>query len=83
MIPGQVRFASTHRVTGEGDTVGVVNEPVEDGVGIGRVADHVVPALDRDLGGQDGGGALMAIPGSGQVGPGDRSPPSGGGAARR
>jgi len=41
--------------------VGVVNEAVEDGVGIGRIADRVVPALDRDLRGQDCGGTLVAI----------------------
>ena len=34
MIRRQVRFASTHRIAGEGDAVGVVNEAVEDGVGI-------------------------------------------------
>ena len=34
--------------------MGVVDEAVEDGVGIGRVADYLVPFVDRDLAGQDG-----------------------------
>ena len=34
--------------------MGVVDEAVEDGVGVGRVADHRVPFVDWDLAGQDG-----------------------------
>ena len=30
--------------------MGVVNDPVEDGVGESGLADQVVPAVDRDLG---------------------------------
>jgi hypothetical protein len=39
-------------VAGEIDAVGVVNEPVEDGVGISRVANKGVPIVDGDLTGE-------------------------------
>ena len=39
--------------SGEGQTVGVVDEPVPDGVGQCRVADGLVPVLDRELAGDD------------------------------
>jgi hypothetical protein len=38
-----------------------VDEAVEDGVGIGWVADHRVPVLDGKLTGDDGGSAAVAI----------------------
>ena len=41
--------------------MGVVDEAIEDGVGIGRVADHLVPFVDRDLAGQDGRAAAIAF----------------------
>ena len=41
--------------------MGVVNEAVEDGVGIGRIADHLVPLLDRKLAGDDGRAAAVAL----------------------
>ena len=40
---------------------GVVNEAVEDGVGIGWVADDLVPFVDRDLAGQDGRAAAISF----------------------
>src|SRR5580693_9190810 len=60
-IPRHIRFAAAHRVAPQLDAVGIVDDPVEDGVGIGRIADRVVPALDWDLRGQDRGGTLVAI----------------------
>jgi hypothetical protein len=48
-------------VAGEIDAVGVVNEPVEDGVGISRVANEGVPFVDRDLAGEDGRAAPIAF----------------------
>ncbi len=39
----------------------VVDESIEDGVGIGRVADDVVPLVDRDLAGDDGGAPAVAF----------------------
>jgi hypothetical protein len=41
--------------------MGVVDEPIEDGIGIGRVADDLVPFVDRDLAGQDGRAAAVAF----------------------
>jgi hypothetical protein len=41
--------------------MGVVDEAVEDGVGIGRVADHLVPFVDGDLAGEDGRAMAVAF----------------------
>ena len=38
-----------------------MNEAIEDGVGQGWVADGLVPVLDRQLAGDDGGGAAVAV----------------------
>src|ERR1700738_3115522 len=48
-------------VPGEIDAMGVVHEAVEDGVGIGRVADHLVPFVDGDLAGEEGRAAAVAF----------------------
>jgi hypothetical protein len=41
--------------------VSVVDEPIEDGIGDGRVGDDLVPIFDRDLAGDDGRSALVSI----------------------
>ena len=41
--------------------MGVVDEAVEDGVGDGRVGDHLVPVLDVDLAGDDGRAASVPV----------------------
>jgi hypothetical protein len=41
--------------------MGVVNEAVEDGVGVSRVANEGVPFVDRDLAGEDGRAAPIAF----------------------
>ena len=42
--------------------MGVVNDPVEDGVGeSGGTADQVMPAIDRDLAGNQGGATAVAV----------------------
>jgi hypothetical protein len=41
--------------------MGVVNEAVEDGIGISRVADEGVPFVDRDLAGEDGRAAPITF----------------------
>ena len=41
--------------------MGVVNDPVEDGVGEGWLADQVMPAIDRDLAGNQDGAAAVAV----------------------
>ena len=48
--------------------MGIVNEAVEDGVGISRVADEGVPFVDRNLAGEDGRAACVAA-----IEPGQRS----------
>ena len=41
--------------------MGVVNEAVEDGVGISRVSDKGVPFVDGDLAGEDGRAAAITF----------------------
>ena len=43
------------------DAMRVVNEPIENRVGIGWIADDLVPFVDRDLAGQDGRAATVAF----------------------
>lgn len=51
----------SHAFSGELQAVSVVNKAIQDGIAEGWVADHVVPMFDRDLAGDDGGGATVAI----------------------
>jgi hypothetical protein len=51
----------SHAVSGQFESMGVVDEPVEDGIGEGRVADDVVPGVDGQLACDDGGGAAVAV----------------------
>lgn len=39
----------------------VVDEAVEDGVGVGWIADDIVPFVDRELAGDDRGSSSMAF----------------------
>src|SRR3954453_4936969 len=41
--------------------MGVVDQAVEDGVGVGRVSDHLMPFIDRDLAGENGRAAAVAF----------------------
>ncbi|SKB72202.1 hypothetical protein SAMN06295937_101515 [Sphingopyxis flava] len=41
--------------------MGIVDEPVEDGVGIGRTADQLVPFRDRKLAGDERGTTTISI----------------------
>ena len=41
--------------------MGVVDDPVEDGIGEGWLADQVAPAVDRDLTGDQGGAAAVMV----------------------
>src|ERR1700736_5159425 len=58
-----VVFAScpAHAFAGEFDAVGIVNETVQDGVGIGRIADYFVPSVYWKLGGNHRGAASVAF----------------------
>ncbi len=46
---------------GQVDAVGVVDEPIEDGIGIGRIADHVMPRRHGQLASDDGGAPAVAV----------------------
>ena len=45
----------------EGEPMGVVHEPIEDGIGDGWIANDVVPVLDGELACHDRRGAAVAI----------------------
>src|SRR6516165_644503 len=53
--------SASQAFAGEIDAMGVVNEPVEDGVGICRVTDEGVPFVDRDLTGENGRATPIAF----------------------
>src|SRR5258708_27632967 len=56
---GRLLLAQT--VALELQAMGVVDDPVKDGVGEGGLADQVVPAVDRDLAGDQRGAAAVAF----------------------
>ena len=60
-LDGLVGAWASQAVAGEIDPVGVVDEAIEDGVGVGGIADHLVPFVDRDLAGDDGRAAAVAF----------------------
>ena len=43
----------THAFSGQFDSMSVVNEAVQDGVGVGGIADDLVPAVHGKLGGNE------------------------------
>jgi hypothetical protein len=53
--------AFSHALTGEFDPVGIVNDAVEDRIGEGRIADDVVPAIDRHLAGEQDRTGVVAV----------------------
>ena len=48
-------MAFSHGLSFQGDAVGAVHDAIEDRVGQGVVTDDLVPVLDRQLAGDDGG----------------------------
>ena len=48
-------------VAGEIDAMCVVHDAIEDGVGVGWIADQIVPFVDGDLTGDDGGSPAVAF----------------------
>ena len=54
-------LGASHGLADEIDAVGVVDEPIEDGVGVGGVADEGVPVGDGDLAGDEGGFAAVTV----------------------
>ncbi len=45
---------ASQAVAGEIDQVRVVDDAIEDGVGVGGIADQLVPFVEGDLAGDDG-----------------------------
>ena len=48
-------------MTGEIDAVRVVDDAIEDGVGVGWITDQIVPFIEGDLAGDDGGSPAVAF----------------------
>ena len=49
------------RIAAQLEPVGIVDYAIQDRVGEGRIADQVVPAIDRDLAGDQRGAAAVAL----------------------
>jgi len=58
---GTLRDGFTQSLAGEVEAVGVVDEAIQDGVGNGRIGDHVVPVLQVELAGNNGWAAAVAV----------------------
>ena len=54
-------FGPTQAFAGELDAMSVVDETVQNGVGVGRIADDFVPTVDRTLGGDHRGAASVTL----------------------
>ena len=54
-------FSFAHGFSLEGNLVRVVDEAVEDGVGQGGVANDLVPVVDGNLAGDEGGASVVAV----------------------
>ena len=64
MVRSSDRFGGSvfpEAVTAEFEAIGIVDKPVQDGVGQGRIADDLVPTLDRHLAGDHDGAGVVAI----------------------
>ena len=48
-------------MAGEVDAVGIVDDAIENRVGVGRIADEIVPFVDRNLAGDDGRSAAVSL----------------------
>ena len=51
----------SHRFSGEVEGVGVVDEPIEDGIGQGGIVEVGVPVVHGELAGDHGGSAVVAV----------------------
>ena len=64
-LPGQAFWGrpvfSAHAPSGQVNAHGVVDEAIEDGVGVGRIADQLVPVVDGSLAGDDGGLSAVTV----------------------
>jgi hypothetical protein len=60
-VVGGVRVAAAHRRSGDSDAMGLVEEAVEDRLGERGVGHDLVPGVDEQLTGDDGGAKLGAV----------------------
>ena len=60
-FPGLLSSGPAHPFAGKLDAVCVVNEPGQDGVGMGRIANDIVPSVGGTLGGDHRGAASVAF----------------------
>ena len=51
----------SHRSSFELNSVSIVNQPVHNGIGDGRVPDMIMPMINRELAGDEGGCAAAAV----------------------
>ena len=56
-----MRALAAQGLAGELNALAVVDETVEDGIGVSGISDHLVPFIDRQLAGYDGGVAAVAL----------------------
>ena len=56
-----LRLMAAHRGALQRDPMGLVDQAIEDRVGKGGVADAVVPVLEGELTGHEGGAAAVAV----------------------
>src|SRR5580692_5154741 len=61
LLGGFAGARTAQAVSGEIDAVGIVDDAIEDGVGIGRIADKVMPFVHGDLAGDDGRSTAVAL----------------------
>ena len=61
MLRFRRRLPLAQTFSGELDPVGVVDDSVENGVGERRDANHIVPAIDGNLAGDDEGALVVAV----------------------
>jgi hypothetical protein len=48
-------------MTAEIDAVGIVDDAIEDGIGVGGIADEFMPFVDGNLAGDDGGSSAISF----------------------
>ena len=61
ILCGWSRSRPAQAVADQIDAMGVVDEAIEDGIGVGWVTDDLVPFVDRHLAGEDGRASAVAF----------------------
>jgi len=60
-VLSQIGFRFVHRVSIQIYGIGVVNQPIQDGIGQGSVADNFMPVIHRQLTGNQRGVQAVVI----------------------